>query len=168
NPPEFRLSRTSGFVASEHGILVSEVSGIGNFEFRLDDGNWVSLKENGTVLFENVAPGTHSVYGRSLEGCGTTIKTITLIGYPKFFTPNNDGSNDRWNIIGLQEGKVYIFDRYGKLLASLDPQRQGWNGTYNGKPMPSDDYWFKVEFTEKLPDGSKRKGEFKANFSLIR
>lgn len=168
NPPEFVLSRTSGFVSDENGILVSNVSGLGNFVFRVDDGDWLSLTDNHTLLFENLAPGTHTVYGRSLEGCGMTLKAITLIGYPKFFTPNSDGQNDRWNIIGLEKGKVYIFDRYGKLLTSLKPSSPGWDGNYNGKAMPSDDYWFKVEFLETLPDGTEKAGEFAANFSLIR
>jgi gliding motility-associated-like protein len=168
NPPEFSLSRVSEAVGSSHSILVSKVSGIGNFAFRLDDGEWLPLGENGTLVFKDVPPGTHVVYGRSMEGCGTTVHSITLIGYPKFFTPNNDGQNDRWNIIGLKEGEVYIFDRYGKLLASLNPNGAGWDGNYNGHRMPSDDYWFKVEFVEKLPDGTEKAGEFAANFSLIR
>ena len=32
---------------------------------------------------------------------------------------------------------IYIFDRYGKLLKQLSPLGQGWDGTFNGKPLPA-------------------------------
>jgi len=56
--------------------------------------------------------------------------------------------------------KVYIFDRYGKLLKELDPLSKGWDGKFNGKSMPVSDYWFKV----MLQDGR----EFRSHFSLIK
>jgi gliding motility-associated-like protein len=63
------------------------------------------------------------------------------------------------------DAKIYIFDRYGKLLKQLSPSSAGWDGTYNGKQMPTNDYWFRVEYTE--PSNGARK-EFKANFTLKR
>ena len=60
----------------------------------------------------------------------------------------------------MQDSKVYIFDRYGKLLKQLDPLSEGWDGTYLGKPMPATDYWFRTY----LEDGR----EFKGHFSLVR
>jgi gliding motility-associated-like protein len=89
-----------------------------------------------------------------------------VINYPKFFTPNSDNYNDTWNIFGLSEqfnSKISIFDRYGKLLKQISPRGIGWDGTYNGQPMPSDDYWFIVEYEEA---GSSK--EFKSHFSLKR
>jgi large repetitive protein len=83
-----------------------------------------------------------------------------------FFTPNNDGYHDTWNIIGIADNptaKIYIFDRYGKLLKQLSPTGRGWDGTYNGRPMPSNDYWFRVEYRE---DGIEK--EFRGHFTLKR
>ena len=171
NPPEFQLDRTTKVIASGHALLIANVSGVGSFEFRLDDGAWIPLGDDGSLLFTNIDPGFHTVYGRSREGCGTTVHSITLIGYPKFFTPNADGHNDRWNIIGMENqpgAKIRIFDRYGKLLRRLNPAAPGWDGTYNGKRMPSNDYWFRVDFTETLADGTERPQVFKANFTLKR
>ncbi|NND26415.1 MAG: T9SS type B sorting domain-containing protein, partial [Flavobacteriaceae bacterium] len=85
-----------------------------------------------------------------------------------FFTPNGDGYHDTWNIAGIAtqpSAKIYIFDRFGKLLKQLSPTSQGWNGTYNGALMPSDDYWFMVEYNE--PSDQSRK-EFRAHFTLKR
>jgi gliding motility-associated-like protein len=81
----------------------------------------------------------------------------------RFFTPNADGYNDTWNLLGgtTQPGaEIYIFDRFGKLLAKIDPMGTGWDGKYNGLPLPSTDYWFSIE----LSDGTIQKG----HFSLVR
>ena len=93
---------------------------------------------------------------------------ITVLNYPKFFTPNNDGYNDTWNIWTLKEqpeSKIYIFDRQGKLLKQLSPNGEGWDGTFNGQPLPSTDYWFRAEFIE--PNTGLQK-EAKGHFSLKR
>ncbi|MES2410890.1 MAG: T9SS type B sorting domain-containing protein, partial [Bacteroidota bacterium] len=79
---------------------------------------------------------------------------------------NGDGIHDTWNIVGLGDqpnAKIYIFDRYGKLMKQISSTGQGWDGIYNGHLLPSDDYWFTVDFTE----GATVK-QFKAHFSLKR
>lgn len=73
-----------------------------------------------------------------------------------------------WNIIGIYtipNAKIYIFDRYGKLIKQLSPMGAGWDGTYNGEPLPTDDYWFTVDYNE--PSNGTPK-EFKAHFTLKR
>ena len=88
-------------------------------------------------------------------------QTIAVIGAPKFFTPNGDGFNDFWNVKGVNANFnkntiIYIYDRYGKLLKQIMPFSQGWDGTFIGQPLPSDDYWY----TMKLEDGREAKGHF--------
>ncbi len=91
---------------------------------------------------------------------------VAVIDYPKYFTPNGDGNNETWNIAGIgSDAKIYIFDRYGKLLKQLSPTGQGWNGTFNGSMMPTSDYWFTVVYTEPITGTTK---EFKAHFTLKR
>jgi gliding motility-associated-like protein len=76
---------------------------------------------------------------------------------PKFFTPNADGFNDTWEITGIndQNYSIHIFDRYGRLLKVLG-KNGSWDGNYNGKPLPSSDYWFQLI----LENGSTKKGHF--------
>jgi gliding motility-associated-like protein len=50
---------------------------------------------------------------------------------------------------------IFIYDRYGKLITKII-QSDGWDGTFNGNPLPSDDYWY----TAKLQDGRETKGHF--------
>ena len=151
--------------AQEH-VIQATATGIGDYEFRLDTGPW---QLDGT--FNNVSPGLHTVYVRDLNGCGIGTATVLVVDYPRFFTPNGDGYNDTWHIIGadlhpgLVASDIYIFDRYGKLLKKLDPQGEGWDGTYNGRPMPSTDYWFTIEYQIPALNVTRR---FRAHFSLKR
>ena len=72
------------------------------------------------------------------------LNYASVVGVPKFFTPNNDTYNDVWAIENIEfypNSVIQIFDRFGKLLKQIDPQN-GWDGTFMGKNMPSDDYWF--------------------------
>ena len=96
---------------------------------------------------------------RDNSSCYEVSKMITLWQYPRFFTPNNDGYNDSWGIKTQQKIIVDIFDRYGKLLKQLQTNDR-WNGTFNAKSLPADDYWFVLTYSEgKI---------FKGHFSLKR
>jgi gliding motility-associated-like protein len=150
---------TAAFAGS-HAIQAS-AEGPGSYLFSLDGGPFQS-----SGLFENVSPGRHTVTITDANGCGSVQVQVGVIDYPLFFTPNGDGYHDTWNIIGIAgipSAKIYIFDRYGKLLKQLSPTGPGWDGTFNGRPLPSSDYWFQVIYTE---DGVQK--EFKGHFTLKR
>jgi len=167
NPPEFTVESTTFGFNGEHALLISNVIGAGDYEFSVDNGPWIALGAEGTLTLDGLSGGVHEVRGRDRNGCGITLNEVFFIDYPKFFTPNQDGYNDTWNIQGISnqlDAKIYIFDRYGKLLKQLSPSSPGWDGTYNGNLMPSNDYWFRVEYTDI--DGTRK--EFKANFTLKR
>ena len=146
-PLEYNVRLLNGAFAGEH-VIEATATGLGTYQFSLDGGN---LQDSG--VFENVTPGTHQVTITNVEGCGSVTVDIGVVDYPRFVTPNNDGFNDTWNIIGLADydpaARIYIFDRYGKLLKQLSPTAAGWDGTYKGNPLPSSDYWFRIEYTEE-------------------
>jgi len=119
-------------------------------------------------VFTNVKTGPHEITVSDANGCGSTALPVTvqLIYNPKSFTPNGDGINDKWTIKGLEDQKdsqVFIYDRTGKLISQLFTNGDGWDGTFNGQPLPSTDYWFTVTYVE---DGVAK--EYKSHFSLIR
>ncbi|NGY38365.1 T9SS type B sorting domain-containing protein [Flavobacterium sp. XN-5] len=134
------------------------VTGQGQYEYSIDEPSGPFQTSN---FFDNVPAGIHDVYINDINGCGTVSTPISVIGVPKYFTPNNDGYNDYWNVKGITtnfnaNSTIYIYDRYGKLLKQLIPTAEGWDGTFNGLPLPSDDYWYTV----KLEDGREAKGHF--------
>jgi gliding motility-associated-like protein len=140
--------------------------GIGDYEFSLIDayGNYQD-----EPYFQNVIPGIHTIYIKDKNSCGTASIEISVIGYPKFFTPNNDGQNDTWNVLGVSENfyqsaTVHIFDRFGKLITEINLYSNGWNGLLNGQFLPSTDYWFSVKLVDLKGNIRFKKG----HFSLIR
>jgi len=103
------------------------------------------------------------------EGC-TVTATYEVeyfdIEVPNYFTPNGDGENEVWKPKYLDNNvnaRIYIFDRYGRRLVVLE-SGQGWDGTYEKRPMPSGDYWYIIEINDQLYD----KREFYGNFTLFR
>jgi gliding motility-associated-like protein len=161
-PPSLVLSLNTRAFADSHEIE-AVATGIGVYEYNIDNGPW---QDSGT--FTNVSIGTHTITARDKNGCGLVSESITVIDYPLYFTPNGDGVNDRWNVVGLNNqpsAKIYIFDRYGKLLKQLSPVGSGWDGTFNGQIMPSNDYWFVVEYQEPSTGETQ---EFRAHFTLKR
>jgi len=148
--------------ASQNNTITVLVSGEGDYEFALDNINGPYFDDN---FFDNVSAGIHTVFVRDKNDCGITEELVSVIGFPRFFTPNNDGYNDTWQIKGVNaqfqpNTLVYIYDRYGKLISQIDPTGRGWNGILNGRPLPNDDYWFAIT----LEDGRV----FKDHFSLKR
>ncbi|WP_179320612.1 T9SS type B sorting domain-containing protein [Winogradskyella helgolandensis] len=148
--------------ATQNNSITIFVSGEGDYEYALDD---INGPYQSSTTFENVEPGLYTVYIKDKNDCGITDALVSVIGFPKFFTPNDDTVNDFWQVKGIsslfqENSSVLIFDRYGKLLIELDPLSVGWDGTFNGEQMPTSDYWFKV----KLQDGRT----FTNHFSLKR
>ena len=164
-PQGFDANVSTLAFADSHEIVATATSTIPGIVF------WYSL-DGGTPTmdgtFTDVSPGLHIVTISDGKNCWSKDEQVTIIDYPHFFTPNGDGINDTWAIIG-QEGipisQIYIFDRFGKLLAQLDPDGAGWDGTYNGNQMPGSDYWFKIIYIEGADSTQK---ELKAHFSLKR
>jgi gliding motility-associated-like protein len=77
------------------------------------------------------------------NGCNAT-REYTLTGEviaPKAFTPNGDGIND----IFMRGYKVVIFDRLG---IETFKGEDGWDGTYKGKPVEPDIYFYKLEYLD--------------------
>ena len=158
---------SSAFSSSQIITVTIEGYGAPDYQYSLDDG-----PRQASNVFENVSLDTHIIHVWDSKGgvaysCEELIiEEVQIIDYPHYFTPNGDGIHDTWNIVGLagQPGaKIFIFDRYGKLLKQISSTGNGWDGTYNGHLMPSDDYWFTVDYIE----GAVIK-QFKAHFAMKR
>jgi len=153
--------------ASNNFIRIGRVIfGAGAYEFAIDNSNGPYSDQ---TLYQNLIPGRHTLYLRDKNGCGITEFEFIVLDYPQFFTPNNDGVNDVWSLKGYDRNfytasDIFIYDRYGKFIARVEPTSSGWNGTYNGKQLPSSDYWF----TTKLTDMNGLTVERKGHFSLLR
>ncbi|MEQ6123962.1 choice-of-anchor L domain-containing protein [Pseudotenacibaculum sp. MALMAid0570] len=162
--PRFEINFLTGVFAQTSIVEILTIDpGLGYYEFSLDNGIFQEFNK-----FYNVAPGTHTITVRDLSGlCGDFVFEFMALDYPKFFTPNDDGINDTWNIYDLRnnsEATIKIFNRLGRLVSEIKTNGNGWNGYNNsGKKEPSSDYWFLVEF---MHNGVPTK--FEGHFSLLR
>jgi len=140
------------FSGIDNSVLI-KYTGVGNYEFSLDGNVFQD-----DALFTGVRAGIYNAIARDKNGCGLSNSFLLyVVDYPRFFTPNGDGYNDLWFITNadhLPDYKIFIFDRYGKLLKQMNQNSAEWNGIYNGQQLPSDDYWFTLQFV----DGKTVKG----------
>ncbi len=105
---------------------------------------------------------------RDSGGCvATIIMPFNFDGmpeFPDFFTPNGDNMNDFWypeNSEFFPDIEVKIYDRYGRVVAILE-EVKGWDGTYEGQPLPTGDYWYVVNANDR------EKQQFVGHFTLYR
>ena len=140
-------------VKSEGSNIVVNILNTGDFLYSLDGTNYQP-----TNIFYNVRGNLYTIYVKE-RNCPELITLTHLHFYiPKYFTPNNDGVNDTFNLSGIElfnESQVSIFNRYGKLLKFSKNSPFSWDGTFNNAILPTDDYWYVI-----VIDGQKYSGHF--------
>ena len=145
-----------------------EVTGEGDYEYAVDNYNFQD-----SPIFNGLLYGYHIITVKDKNGClPNAQKEFTILQYPKFFTPNNDGRYDYWNLNNTNSllvhynsiSNITIYDRFGKVMAIIDPKSNGWNGFYNGKIVFPEDYWFSVDLIDFKGKVTKKIG----HFSLVR
>ena len=153
---------------SNNNSILLTVSGEGEYKYALNQGVFISPDSDTPYQFQftNVPAGIQTVKVKDIKNdCGTIELEVAVIGFPKFMTPNADNKNDTWNVFGLtasnqKSTRISIFDRYGKLISGYTADQLGWDGTYKGKPLPANDYWYLVElYNEKI---------YRGHFTLVR
>lgn len=103
-----------------------------------------TLQQDATYIltaYTNVGcPSTDTIHIKVYKG--------PAIYVPSGFTPNNDGHNDRFRCLAVGMTTIYFFNvynRFGQLMYSSQDVRQGWDGTFNGKPQPIGTYVWMVK-----------------------
>ncbi len=93
---------------------------------------------------------------RDANGCvaerSVTLVVLTICDEPYLFvptgfTPNGDGKNDTFRVMGnnLEEVYLVVYNRWGEKIFESPGGNEGWDGTYKGKPLPPDVYGFYVK-----------------------
>jgi gliding motility-associated-like protein len=146
------------FSGNVNSVQLISPTTTGTYEFSLDGKNYQL-----SPLFTGLAVGNYTAYIRDSGTCAYLTYPITILDYPRFFTPNGDGFNDLWTIKNIDlfpYATITIFDRYGKLLKQLNVSEPGWDGTFNGSELAATDYWFNLKISSEK--------EIKGHFSLKR
>lgn len=77
-----------------------------------------------------------------------TVYVVKQVTAPNTFTPNDDGTNDVWNISGIASYPnciVNIYNRYGSQVFQSRGYQTAWNGTQNGKALPASTYYYVID-----------------------
>lgn len=144
-------------------IVAVTTGGSGDYEYTLNGEPYGSA--NRFIIYES---GTYTVTVTDSNGC-----TATASGYfeyidvciPNYFTPNGDGNMDEWGPGCTSQYKDIVFDiydRYGRKVVTLKVGEK-WDGTYNGKELPTGDYWYVVKLNDPKDDR-----DFVGHFTLYR
>lgn len=130
---------------SNNNSITISINSNNDYEYSLDGINYQQRN-----IFDHLGGGDYAVFVREINGCGILEGLVSILDYPKFFTPNNDGYNDTWELSGQTKlnYNLSIYDRFGKLLKTLTVSDNSWDGTYEGRLLPSTDYWFTVMFSD--------------------
>ena len=104
---------------------------------------------------DSITYGNHTAYIIDNKGCSTSLAfklNAPPVEIPTYFSPNGDGEHDVWTVPTISEtyptAEITIYDRYGKKLVEFLGADAGWDGTYNGNPMPTTDYWYEIHVRE--------------------
>jgi gliding motility-associated-like protein len=88
-------------------------------------------------------------------GCEVSSETIDftklenkVLQVPNSITPNGDGTNDTWKIIGAQnypEAEFYVFNRNGDKVFYSKGYPKDFDGTTNGKMLSVGVYYYLID-----------------------
>ena len=120
----------------------------------LNNGNYFTASGG---MGQNLNPGTvitttQTIYIYNTTTCNSNQSRFKVViidddyFIPKFFTPNNDGANDVWQVYDRLNlvHTISIFNRHGKLLKFIANSALSWDGTFNGAALNSGTYWYEI------------------------
>lgn len=129
-------------VISDGSDIIITTTNTGDFLYSLDGSVFQSNN-----IFSNIEGDFYTVFVKT-NNCADTVSIQHLHFFiPAFFTPNNDGINDTFNLAGIEfynSSEVFIYDRYGKLLKYTRNDSLSWDGTFKNQNLPTNDYWYVV------------------------
>ena len=140
-------------IVSDGSSIIINLYEAGEYLYSLD-----GIDYQFSNVFSYAPSGLYTIYTKS-NACEVVVTSQHFHFFiQKFITPNEDGKNDFF-VLNIEQfftsTEVYIYNRYGKLLFSAINRNVGWNGTFNGKKLPTSDYWYRI-----VLDGNEFVGHF--------
>jgi len=138
-------------IRSDGSNILIALANTGEFEFALNNGVFQE-----SAVFETILGGRYTVNIRYGDNCGVVSVEFIHLVIPKFFTPNADGNNDLFIPQGIEffsSYDLFIYNRFGQLLKNGGQNTASWDGTFNGAPMPSGNYWYSLQVEETVRRG---------------
>ncbi|WBX72608.1 T9SS type B sorting domain-containing protein [Tenacibaculum pacificus] len=147
--------------SEKNKITINADFGLEPYEYSIDGSDFGSEKE-----FTILQTKDYKITVRDARGCEVTLNirgTYVSIKVLNLFTPDGDGINDYWYPLDVENYhniRVHIYDRYARKIANYNGFVQGWDGTYDGNPLPAGDYWYTIYYNELSGEEKKLMGHF--------
>lgn len=121
---------------------------------------WTSSEDDSTYseLTPYITPEASALYTIVATGPNGCIATdsfyVNLVGsllIPNCFTPNDDYSNDTWEIDDLTSYENYtvtVYNRWGGPVYENVSSYSPWDGTHNGKKLPVGTYYYVINIID--------------------
>ncbi|WP_298340843.1 T9SS type B sorting domain-containing protein [uncultured Algibacter sp.] len=118
-----------------NGDYFTESGGMGT---QLNPGDNISTSQTIYIFNETTCNSNESSFSVIINNDDYFI--------PKYFTPNNDGANDVWQVYDRLNlvNNISIYNRHGKLIKFLPSSASSWDGTFNGQLLNSGSYWYEI------------------------
>jgi gliding motility-associated-like protein len=152
---------SSSTISDNQSVTFTNTStGATSYLWDLGDGSQTATSFNVNHLYDisNEDSITVQLIAYTVSGCSdtsylvipvaTTPTTDNGLNIPTGFSPNNDGENDSWTITGLEnypKAVIQVFNRWGQLLFDGGLSNPSWDGYFQGKLLPTADYYFIVD-----------------------
>jgi gliding motility-associated-like protein len=84
--------------------------------------------------------------GTAASGCpvrATTLVEVVEYKVPNIFTPNADGLNETFRIVGLPAGtaSLQVFNRWGRCVYTAERYAHDWTGA----GLPAGTYYYRLQ-----------------------
>ena len=138
----------------EGGIINIQATAVGNnLQYLWSPAQYLN---NPTLLspkcidpkFDILYTLTVTAQGGCIDTSSMFLDVLKIPNIPNTFSPNNDRINDYWNIQYLDEytnSHTQVFTRAGQKVFECRGVYKPWDGTYKGKPLPMDTYYYIIE-----------------------
>lgn len=134
------------------------ITSVADLTYSMDGVNYFAPSD---PVFTNLPPATYHLTAENGSGCVSIFTPVTITAIapcvhvdlfiPNLMTPNNDGKNDQFEILGLPGGSTLnVFNRWGNVVY----QSNDYDNLWTGNSISDGVYYYDL----LLPDGNKYKG----------
>ncbi len=170
---DFDLSKSETSLLESTIDFSDNSTGAQSLVWFLGDGNTKNNETDFSHAYADTGMYTVLLVASNNSGCiDSSMKTVRIkpdnsLYIPNAFTPNGDGKNDNFTVVGLgiDQFLMRIYDRWGDQIFSTDKMQNGWDGTnINGDKSTQGMYVYEVAI--KYENGKEQ--QFKGGVHLIR
>lgn len=163
---EFKWSPDPVLMFNTEVLLTNYSTGADSYQWTIESGSpSTSVSEDVVTVFPDGISGYYEVtlISTSDLGCTDTVTRIipvmpeVLIYAPNSFTPDGDEYNQTWRVymegIDLYDFELLVINRWGEIVWESKDLNAEWDGTYNGRIIPSGTYSWVIRTKDLLNDG---------------